>query len=303
MKKYLMTLGSVIVAALSLTSCLGDHANDEQKYMTRFGTNESFNRVEDLQTGDVAITNGAMYQFNYNFTAGTVSIEVTSLNLSNGMVGLSFRIPTQELKLDAQKGFYYCTGTDIVPEGAESSYIFNNFSFRSIPNRGYDNASAPVYLLNYTINNRYRVLVISNDNLYFGTTKSTPAEGGETYSNTDGVCRIELDKDKMTARLTFTRLKVSNPAMAVSFYVKDLPFTVTPNGYSIQQSGVVTAYNGSNTAYEEIEVSDLNVSANIANGANVSFKFKDEEGKTFNIASPLEYLIYKEQASTPSTGK
>jgi len=300
MRKYFATLGAAIMTALSFTSCLNSNSDNEQTYTSRMLSSESFNRVEDAETGEVSITNGATFQNSYNFTKATITTEISGLSLTSGSSGLSFRLPALELKIDTQKGFYYCSGTDIVPEGSQAAYIFSNYSLRSIPGRTYNNQLAPVYCLNFTLNNRYRVTVIPVDNLYFGNTTST-AEDGTSFSTVEPSCRIVLNKDKMTASFAYNNLKLANASLNKSFYVKDIPFTLTSSGYIIQHSEPVNAYDGANAKIENVEISDINVSANIATGANVSFKYKGEDSKTYVISAPLEYYVYQQQK--PNTDK
>ena len=54
MKKYLLSLGVLISAALSLTSCLGS-GSGEQKYTFSYGPSDCFNRVVDNETGTTYI--------------------------------------------------------------------------------------------------------------------------------------------------------------------------------------------------------------------------------------------------------
>ncbi len=300
MRKYIATLGAAIMTALSFTSCLSSNTDNEQTYTSRMVSSESFNRIEDTETGEVCVTNGATCQFSYNFTKATIVTEISGLSLTPGSSSLSFRTPALDLKIDEKKGFYYCTGTDIVPQGGQAAYVFSNFAFRSIPGRSYNNQLAPVYCLNYTLNNRYRVTVIPVDNLYFGNTTSI-AEDGTSFSTVEPSCRIILNKDKMTASLTYYNLKLANASLSKTFYVKDIPFTLTSSGYIIQHSEPVNAYDGANAKIENVEISDINVSANIATGANVTFQYKGEDSKTYNVSSPLEYYVYQQQNS--DTGK
>lgn len=297
MRKYIATLGAAIMTALSFTSCLSSNSDNEQTYTSRVVSSETFNRVEDAETGEVCVTNGATYQFAYNFTKATIVTEISGLSLTPGSSGLSFRTPALELKIDGQKGFYYCSGTDIVPQGDQAAYVFTTYSFRSIPGRTYDNHLAPVYCLNYTLNNRYHVTVIQVDNFYFGTTTST-ADDGKTFTTVEPACHIQLNKDKMTATLAYNNLKLSNASLSKSFYVKDLPFTTTSTGYIIQHSEPVNPYDGANAKIENVEISNINVSANIATGANVTFRYKGEDSKTYDISAPLEYYVYQPQNNT-----
>ncbi|MDE6858896.1 MAG: hypothetical protein K2J65_00595 [Duncaniella sp.] len=299
MKKYISTLGAALVTALTFTSCLGSHSDSEQTYTSRLGSTECINRVEDLETGDVYIANnGAAYQVAYNFTQGTITTDIAGLNLSPNLTGLSLRIPTLPLKVDETKGFYVCSGTDLIPENAQSAYVFNSFALRSIPGRAYNNQHAPVYCINFVLNNRYRVSVIQKDNLYFGKTNIVATDGSSNYTTQEPACRILLDTDKKTARLYYANIKFTGTSMVESFYVSDLPYTITANGYTIQAINAVNPYGLTGVKNEDATISNINVAANTATGANVSFRYESTENgvtKSYNISAPLEYYVYPDK--------
>lgn len=307
MRKYIASLGAVLMTALTFTSCLSDHTDNKQTYTARLGSSECINRVEDLETGDVFIANnGAAYQIEFNFTEGTIDTQIAGLILSPNITGLSLRVPTLPLKVDEKKGFYVCSGTDLSSQETQSAYVFTNFSLRAAPGRTYNGQGVPVYCINYTLNNRYRVCVIQKDNFYFGKTNVTATTpGAQTYTSEDPVCRIVLDGTNKTATFYYANLKFSNSSAVESFYLKDVPYTVTANGYTIQLIDGVNPFSLSGVKMEETTVSNLNVVANVITGATVSYRYtvtENGETKSYNINAPLEYYIYPED-NTQTGGK
>lgn len=299
MRKYIASLGAVIMTALTFTSCLSDHTDNKQTYTARLGSSECINRVEDLETGDVFIANnGAAYQIEFNLTENTISTQIAGLILSPNITGLSLRVPTLPLKVDEKKGFYVCSGTDLTPEGTQGAYVFTNFSLRAAPGRSYNGQGIPVYCLNYTLNNRYRVCVIQKDNYYFGKTNVTATNAGsQPYTSQEPACRIVLDGEKKTATFYYANLKFTSTSTVESFYIKDIPYTITANGYTMQMIDGVKPFSISGVKMEETTISSLNVVANVITGANISFRYEiTENGETrsYNINAPLEYYLYPE---------
>ena len=167
MKKYLLSLGVIIAATLSLTSCLGS-SSAGQKYTFNYGPNDCFNRVVDTQTGETYIGLNPTYKFEFDMTEEKVAIEMSNLKLTSGYQGLSFRFPELPYKIDTNDSFFVTMASNLMPIGQTSAYLFDDFTLRAYPFRSY-----PVYVIDFTLDNRYRVTTYPILPTYLGSVIAT----------------------------------------------------------------------------------------------------------------------------------
>ncbi|MBO5456694.1 MAG: hypothetical protein J6A20_09275 [Muribaculaceae bacterium] len=297
MKKYFLTFCALLATALTFTSCLST-SNSENVYTATLGSAECFARVYDMETQETITTQGASYAFKFNFTDGTIQPEIANLQLAPNFGGLTFKLPPMTLVLDTKKGFYTCSGQNLTPVNAQSSYVFDKFSFKSIPNRAYNNLSQPVYCIDFTLNNRYQVSVYQKNNFYFGTTKAMAVDGSTNESNEDVAYNVSIDPNTNKAVLRVYNGKFAPTMGPETFGVKDLPVEFSRNGFLIRTDKAYSIYDTSNKDVEGWSMNDLIISAVNGTGANVSFKCVLGEKGSYVVNASLEYLIYKENNST-----
>lgn len=294
MKKYLLTLSAFILTALTFTSCLNS-SHTEEIYTSRLGSDECFNYVKDLETGESIITHGASYIFIYNFTEALIDVQISGLQIASNFSGLSFKLPSFKMGADNKKGFYVCSGENITPVNTSENYVFNKFSFRSLPARSYNGVSQPVFCLTFTINNRYQVTVLQKDNMYFGTTNGAAIDGSALESNYDAAYAVTLDPNNKKAVLRIYNAKFGPNMMPQTFGVKDLPVEFNSAGYVIREMDKsFPLFDTSNKTIEGWSISDLSINASLNTGATIAFKCDLGENGSFHVNAPLEYLIYPE---------
>lgn len=289
MKKYLLTICLTVASALSFTSCLSD-SNTENTYKAILGSNESFARVYDTESQETYTTQGAAYSLTFNNTQSTLTFEVSGLVLASNYGGLSFHIPSLPLKVNAQTGFVYSEGKDIVPTGAQGSYVFDDLSVKVLLNRSYENVSHPVYLINYTLNNRYKVTVYQKDNYYFCTTPSS------STANREVMCyNVSIDPNKNTAILRVYNGKFSAGMLATTFAIKDIPVEFTSNGYILRTplDEKVKIIDTSNREVEGWSASDIYIDASLSGKVTVRFNCDLNDLGQFNVNNTADYLIYE----------
>lgn len=289
MKKYFLTICLTIASAFAFTSCLSD-SNTENTYKAILGSNECFARVYDTETQETITTQGAAYSFTFNNTKSTLTFEVSGLLLASNYAGLSFHIPSLPLNVNAQTGFIYAEGKDIIPTGAQGSYVFNNLSVNVLLNRSYENVSHPVYLINYTVNDRYNVNVYLKNNYYFCATPSS------STSNREVICyNVSIDPQKNTAVFRVYDGKFTNTMMPTTFAVKDIPVEFTSNGYMLRTTPgeELKVIDTSNREVEGWSVSDINISAVLNGKVSICFNCDLGEIGKYSVNNTADYLIYE----------
>lgn len=299
MKKHLLMMGVLLTAAFSFSSCL-DSDSSSQTHTFSFGGENCFNIVRDIESGDQLISLNPYYRFEYDFTQGTVDVEMSNVQLASGFGGLSFKLPTMKVSFLSNEGFYSSTETNVTPLNTQSSYVFNTFNLRSIPMLRWYNTDIPVWCLNYTVNNRYQVTMYPTKNNYFGTTiatKTNEVGPAANYSGTETGYVVTLnvkDPSKPTATLYVQNSKFSENMPAVNFYVKDLPVSFDGRGYSLHFEGstfdIYSTANGKKM--DDSSISDLVVEATLTSGANINFKCDlGSSYGSYKISSSLGYFI------------
>lgn len=303
MKKYLLS-AAMLVSTLALTSCLGG-STDDQRLTYNYGGSECFNRVIDLQTGGEFIASAPTYNLQYNTTAGNVDIALSNIILSQGASPLSFKFPTMTYSQDPNDGFIVTTGRSITPENmGASSYVFDQFNLRAYFGR----ALGSVYYIRYQldINNepRYEVTTYATRNAYIGPVSATNLENpDEIYSNADNLQAqadtyyvVLLNQEKRTATIQVYNGKYTDTMTPLTFMVKDVPFTFTPDGYSVvagtdQPLPVYTATSGENPA-EGLGMTNVSIIGNLERGATIRFKCDLGDDGKYDVTASLRYLLY-----------
>lgn len=289
MKKYLLTICLTVASALSFTSCLSD-TNTENTYKAILGSNESFARVLDTETMETITTSGAAYSLTFNNTKSTLTFEVSGLLLASNYGGLSFHVPSLPLQVNAKTGFVFAEGKDIIPTGTQGSYVFNDLSVNVLLNRSYENVSHPVYLINYTINDRYKVTVYQKDNYYFCTTPSS------TTANREVMCyNVSIDPIKNTAILRVYNGKFTTNMMTTTFAIKDIPVEFTSNGYILRTTPgeELKVIDTSNREVEGWSASDINITAVLNGKVTINFNCDLGDQGKHSVYNTADYLIYE----------
>lgn len=295
MKKYLLSLGVIALAFLSLTSCLGS-STSEEKYTFVYGNSDCFNYVVDTETGDVYKGLNPAYNFVYNMSTSTVDIDISNLKLSKDLAGVTLRLPTQTFTTDDKTGFYNVASYNLTPLAASSAFVFDTFKFNSYPWRG----QYPVYIMNYTVNNRYEVTVFPIISTYLGSIAATDLSPDATTPNynltndPDGYYQVSINPEKETAVLYITGAKYSADMERFNFCVEDLPVTLTAAGYKIATAEGVKypIKNTSNTVVPDCYVSDIIVNATLSYGATITFKCNLGEMGHYSVTATMRYLLY-----------
>ena len=301
MKKYLLSLGVLISAALSLTSCLGS-GNGEQKYTFSYGPSDCFNRVVDNEAGTTYIGLNPAYNIVFNMTSAQADIDISNLKFSSSNSGITLRLPSLPLKQDPQDAFYTASGMYLTPVGQTSSFVFDSFNFRGYPFR-----SIPAYIINYTVNSRYDVTVYPTLPTYVGSVSATnlePEEGKNPVFNLnpDGEAYYQLliNPESMTAMFHVSNAKYADGMSRYSFATKGLKVELTSEGYRVateagKEYNIYSPQSVSSDTATPIPgctISDLRVNAVLSTGASISFTCDLGDMGKYSVNTTLRYLPY-----------
>ena len=301
MKKYLLSLGVLISAALSLTSCLGS-GSGEQKYTFSYGPSDCFNRVVDNETGTTYIGLNPIYNIVFNMTSATADIDISNLRFSAANSGVTLRLPSLPLKQDIKDAFYTASGMDLSPVGQTSSFVFDVFNFRAYPFR-----MPPVYIINYTVNDRYDVTVYPTLPTYIGSVSATnlaPEEGKNPVFNltpdNEAYYQLLINPENMTAMFHVANAKFADGMSRYSFATKGLPVELTADGYSVvTEAGKEyniyspqTVSSDTATPIPGCSISDIRVNAILSTGASISFTCDLGDMGKYSVNAVLRYLPY-----------
>lgn len=300
MKKYLLSLGLIIAATLSLTSCLGSNSTD-QKYTYNYGPNDCFNRVYDNQTGEIYIGLNPTYKFVFNMSSQQLGVEMSNLKLTSGFSGLSFRFPDMPFQVDTNDGFFVASAATVTPVGQTSSYLFENFAFRSYPFR-----SIPVYVMNFTVEDRYQVTTFPAAPAYLGSiyaTNLTPDAKDPSFSiinDVDTYYQVLINPEKMTATLGVFGAKYADNMSRIDFAARELPITLTADGYMIASptDEKLNLYNPNSvnsataTPLPDYSISNVRVTGVLRTGATITFNCDLGTFGQYQVRAVLRYLLY-----------
>lgn len=235
MKKLILS-AAIALSALAFTSCLSSNGESKNEATINYGGSLCFNRVTDLQTGEIFNSTDPQYSFLLDYTNQLITPSMTNLKLMEDASGLSFKLPSLKVNLNSQDYSYTVNGTDLIPEGSSQQYVFTTFSFKAIDRAIRTNSGtyiySPVYDISYTVNGRYSVTVYPTRYDLLGTTTSN-ADGKDTYTSTKPIYTVTLDTGKKTANLTLTDALFASDHSTMRFGVKDLPYEIMTDG-SIQ---------------------------------------------------------------------
>lgn len=248
MKKTIL-LATLLVPAITFTSCLNSDGDNTQKTTINYGNNMCFNVVTDMNDPEHPfITTAPNYIIDINFTEGTGVMSMSNIKFTPNGSNLTYRLPAMPLTISNTDYSYNLKGSLLTPEGQEDQIMFNNVSFsiieRSISISG-QLGYAPIYKLDFTasnLSNNYKISAFPHF-YYFPADDiiSTPLNSesdDEPYTYNNAVVRIVLtpdktDSQKLTASLTLFDVKFNSSMSTVSLSAENLPVKVDSNGFSI----------------------------------------------------------------------
>lgn len=269
MKKILLFLS--ITLSLAMTSCL-DNGDEPNTVMT--ANYACYNNVEDLQN------NPGKYELKAGTYVFTMDVSNMKLDLAiRGNFGesgdVNLTINSLDMKLaDYEYNFSADALTPEVADGIAGSHLIQNLKGSIHPyviTNGTQVQQILVYQVSFVLDGRYRVTAISRNSYIFSqNTITTSAEGG-AYSTDKTQYSVKFT-DTSKADVTIYEAKfVEEMPQGITFTLKDLPVTLTANGYTLQADNITPVLATSETPATQYPVSDFRLDMN---GTNMSLQFK-----------------------------
>lgn len=297
MKKIAFLLAGALVAGASMTSCLHDPKNS-QEVTLNYGGSQAFNRVTDLESGEVTISVNPNYKMTYsvdgNEANGRVSVDMTGIQL--GIPGLAFRLNDLAFKYDNMTAYYGTTAENVTPIGG-GGYVFDKFRMYNIIGRAVDGQSCPVYTISFTVNNRYQVTVLPAEVILVGRTHSVQEGDGTAFDTTKPYLTIQVNPQKMEADVQIGRAQLRQTMPETGLLLTGLAVSTNANGYTIafpEGTEQMPLKYSNNQAMEDSYVRDFALSFDVNSGATTltgkyTVKLGDKT-ETFDVSLDMGYL-------------
>ncbi|MCM1522276.1 MAG: hypothetical protein NC039_06450 [Muribaculaceae bacterium] len=272
MNKFFRLLSLAAIVGAMSTSCMDDNKENYQEVILTYGGEQCFNIVTDKETGEELISGNPNYKMTFEQIGGTLKLEISNVQFASGYYGLSFKLPTMNFTYDTNTGYFKANGKDLIPTNATGSYIFNDFSLKMVPTRIIDEANCPIYLINYTVNDKYDVTVIPTTPVLVGTTTSAIYEGeelsGETFTLENRILSATVDPVKKTARIVIPQATFEEQMMPRNIVMKNLPVTISSKGFSVEtaEGETIQIYNQVDNALPDWTATNLKFDYDVATG-------------------------------------
>lgn len=298
------------VLAMSLSSCL-DNDNDNEPSSTQSWTyGDCFNVVTTTNEQGYKITKEPRYNFALSIKGAEakMKISMSNIRLGDDIALSSFDLPALTATQEAVDKPITIVARDIVPENqAASGVIFDNIEVQ-ILNRVIQNGmsgqwtASYVYKIRFSVNGKYNVTVFPLTTLLYGTTTSTPVDGGQPYMSTDTRYAIVMDLTDTAnpvANLDITGAKFLAAMPALDMTFPKIPVSFVGNALQLTAANLIPQIKTGSTVtpYPNFPISDLNLGVTPVSGGSLNFNCVANTHGTFTVNSVLAPL----SPSTPKT--
>lgn len=262
--KFKSILSVVAVSALmtAVSSC-SDNDTEDRYNLPNY---PSFAVVTDLTTGTNVIDKDIRTQLSVESYDGTLSLEVSGVDIESGRQQLSFSTGDQSATI-AKDGCMSFKMNDLQSNAGDISQLQCQFYPRFTASGG----SLPFLNAGFVVDNRYKVRIVDNACVWFGETNVMTTGDPTPYISREPQYVVRFDTQKGTADLYVynARFAAAMP-QAFNMIFPDIPFTITQDGYALSSARLVPRIG--DTPYEKYVITDLNVSGNfLSNQLSVSF--------------------------------
>lgn len=299
MKKTILS-AALALSTLAFTSCLSSDGENKSEGTLVYGGSMCFNYVTNAMTNESFISTDPQYIFNIDYTNQLITPSMSNIELDENLK-VSFKLPTLKVNVGTPNDdySYACSGSYITPENNTDQYVFDNFSFKAI-DRAIRTANgsyiySPVYNVSYTINSRYKVVVLPTGYNLLGTTTSI-ADGSDPYTDKQAYYSIELDLKTKKAKLILNDATFASGQSTMKLLATDLPFEIISAG----ANPIITIttepdekidlkdYTGK---VEGAYFSDINIRINTPSSYGSSISFKVNINGLQGTSSTTEYDV------------
>lgn len=128
-----------------------------------------------------------------------------------------------------------------------------------------------VYQVSFVLDGRYRVTAISRNPYIFSQNTTTISAGGNAYSTKDTYYEVKFADTSKADVYIYNARFVEEMPQGISFTLKEIPVTLTANGYTLQIDEITPVLSTSETPATQYPISDFRLDMN---GTNMSLQFK-----------------------------
>lgn len=298
MKHNLLILGMAMSSAIALSSCLSSNDTSEQTYTYPYST--CFNVVTNESDGSVYINrNSPSYSFVYRTSMssdGSVEVTINNLQLAAGLSPIALQLPKLPFDQNHTNGLLQTSAEMISPlsQGAAAIYTFANFNCNNFPAASLYNVD--FRLINSYTATTYRVRSYSTRYTYRGDVTCTADNSSAlTEAGMESGIGVSINPEVMTAAIVLDGIEIAEGHVE-TFTIPALPFTLTPVGYTIASDPGVELQmmnTSGNAPREGWKVKDINVTANLATGANFTMTLINDELGEIRLSAPDQYYYLK----------
>lgn len=250
LKKIILPLAAVAAVA---TSC--DTSTKESYYTVPF---QVFNIIVDTHnTSEPAQFSQSVYSLKHIVSNNVLSINQSGMTINGQQVSFEtdtmsmrsevFQLPTPDATPSYGENLIF-GGRTLGSSGASLDYFSGKLNWRYWPgtndtdNPNFEIGTIQNLDLSYMLNDRYSVQTILPYNYYIGTALETDVNGHVTALETlNLMVEVNFMDKKANAyiynRAKTTEGKLQNPQLVK---IKDIPLTITHNGYLLQASAPKT---------------------------------------------------------------
>ena len=275
------------IAALSLTSCLGDSDND-QYYMAQLS--DCINYVEDATTGEAYAIPNVKYNIEINITQSTATMIIDGIQVTPG--GASYAV-----KLENVPCTYSQDGSVVIslPSYQNASISLTNFNFKMRP-RYMGLEYIPVFDIRYTVNTNYNVRTFQQSICYFGNT-NVSIKGSGASSTTDLTYYLvtfdkkTIDGTSLKANLHIYSAKFAEKMPEMDIMMFNIPANLNHDGFTLEAESakVYTGNSSSPVEQPNYPVTNLVGTGIISSGLTLNFTAAGR----FDLSAELGYEFTK----------
>lgn len=235
-------MGLMLFGALGLTSCNLEPDEKDNYQVTDF---TACNLVIP-NDGDAFATRGNVYRLTFYPTIGNVTVQGNNINLGYTNVDfLTSEMPyvqNQMLNEDMtitdivkfQGGIYNLNGVTVTDLKGFYSTIVNIITKDDTQIEGLPTKFYLPLIMQYTVNNNYRIKTFMPDQVYTGTTTLYTESTGTNFTNDEGKYRIVFSNDLKKADVIFYNAKFAERMPSITFVLRDLDVVYNKAGFAVQ---------------------------------------------------------------------
>lgn len=290
MKKNLLLLS--LALTMTMTSCL----EGEEPNTVITANYACYNNIEDMQN-----TPGS-----YELKAGTYVFTMDLTDVNNLKLDLAIRgnfgesgevnLTLNDLEMKLANYEYTFSAGSLTPEvadGIAGSHVITNLKGTIHPYVISDDSYTSmrqilVYQISFVLDGRYRVTAIDRNPYIFSQNTTTISAGGNAYSTKDTYYEVKFSDTNKANVLIYNARFVENMPL-ISFTLKDIPVTLTSNGYILQIDEIIPVLSTSDTPATQYPISNFKLQMS---GPDMSLHFNCVPNGTSNYSVTSTGSVY-----------